>query len=69
MYLNVIELIILLALYVWGFERIITIITDYSPKQRQPIGLSSTDYVYCAVEIQDLYATNVHEFHASNNCT
>jgi hypothetical protein len=52
-----------------GFDRIITIITDYSPKKRQQIGLSSTDDVYCAVEIQDLYATNVHDFHASNNCT
>ena len=52
-----------------GFDRIITIITDYSPKQCQPIVLSSTDYVYCAVEIQDLYATNVRKFPASNNCT
>ena len=69
MYLNVTELIILLTLYVWGFERIVKIITDYSPKQLQTIGLSNRDYVYCAVEIQDLYATNVHECHVSNDCT
>ena len=45
-----------------GFGRIITVlvVTNYSSKQRQPTGLSSADYVYCAVGIQDLYATNVH---------